>query len=208
MKKIIVGLIMLLLSIPVFSQVVEGSRVAVQNSDIIVKDGDTTKSFTLQKVMDFPGISKAELLSASKAWMIETFRTGTVNNRVVDAEGSYIIDKPVFGYYYQHDQRVNSMASRCHGNIMYTFRLDFKDGKARMMCTDFIHNSIDWVLFGRTVHYDMGRITNADMKNDSWPKWKQNCWYDAKKQIVDVFNVLSASYEKFVKSYKGSNAEW
>jgi hypothetical protein len=140
--------------------------------------------------------------------MIETFRSGTINNRVIDINGSFMIDKPVFGYYYQHSMGVNNMQSRCHGNITYTLRLDFKDGKAKFMCTDFIHNSINWVLFGRTVHYDMGRITNADMKNDSWPKWKQNCWYDAKQQIVDMFIVLSSEYEKFVKNYKVSDETW
>lgn len=204
--KLRIFIFFLILPSILFSQNV--SREAVQTTDIRIME-NKEKALINSVVLEFPGYTKEQLFNQAQAWVNETFRAGTTsNNRMIDPEAGYIIDKLTQGYFFNKVQANNSMMSRCNGNLHSVMRIDVKEGKLRFSLSDYLHQSIDWNMFGKIMHYDLGLITTDEVKDTNWPKWKQKCWVDAKNQIVESFSYLKQSLEKFISQKKQLDDNW
>lgn len=159
-------------------------------------------------ILNFDNKSQDRLFMLSKTWFAETFKEGSAaNNKIENFEEGIYINQVSQEYMYHKKHFAYAMPMRCTGKIFYAVKIQVRDNRIRFSLTNIVHESRLWQTPDGEARYNLGQLTTSIQGDPNWPKYKKNCWVDAKNQIAEEFIRLQKSLSRYIDD-NYQNKEW
>ena len=150
-----------------------------------------THKITFLEVVDATGMTSAQLYTLTKEWATKqglTVKEDVANEKLV-FDGVNAMDYPNVG--------VNGQDK---GKVKYTYSVFFKDGKARYIMTDFIHENVD-----PKAAANGGRLELVTPECGSG-KMSAKGWQTIKSKTGTHAKTLTDDYKRVVKEFQNNPA--
>lgn len=170
MKKILLFLTLLFIGYSTTAQNFDWDSYYTEKKDALdkqLKDQIDNYTFTdnevvVQKIIDIKG-SKNELFSKTMEILVGKYEDLEKNLQIEDKDTGLIIGKGVYSYFVTDIEQYGG--SKLENLIKYTFKLDFKDDKARITCSlNYVVESRDAVIINGIEKFPAS-LTNVAMVN-------------------------------------------
>ena len=184
MKKVY---LMFLLCLSVIASV---SAQAPTPGSVLPVDAGTHK-VTYLEVVDATGVTAANLYKLTKEWAVKqglTIKEDVANEKLV-FDGVNLMDYPNVGANGQDK-----------GKVKYTYSVFFKDGKARYIMTDFVHENAD-----PKAAANGGRLELVSAECGS-SKMSAKGWQTIKAKTGTHAKTLTDDYKRVIKEYQNNPA--
>ena len=143
-----------------------------------------------EKVITADSISKDNIFYGLKKWVATDFVSSKAVIEMADKDAGLLVISPNSKYIYPGGY----IYSGYNGYISYTVNIQIKDGRFKVIITNFTHKLTN----GNEI-YGLGLITNSeDYPRQSYPgakKYNNNVWDDLKIRTSvisdELFNILS-----------------
>lgn len=163
--------------------------------------GQTPLIYT--EVVKVNSVSKSDLYNRAISWFSTTYNNSKKVLQLEDKTEGQIVGKAILTY----NQTFLDASARTRGNINYTIKIFFKDGRYKYEISDFIHNPTG------TSPLSFGLIT-TDVESPikhTWmlPGWNDKVWTDIKTQINNnIIPLIANLKESMAKKAESKNNDW
>lgn len=146
-------------------------------------------------LLNFDGISKDDIFTATQTWMAEKFDgNNNQNNISLNREGGVCVIK--FATPYKHEKR--AINDRAWGQIASMVKVEIKDGRVRYTHSEFEH-------IGDNPFYPSSGYlhTGEWIKDDN--KWRIELWADLQNKVKLLHELMLESYKSFISK---TSTDW
>ncbi len=152
------------------------------------------------EVVQVEGISKDDLFNNAVRWFAEAFKDAKEVIQLKDKESGEVFGKGNF------DFSNVALAFSCYsGEITFTIQVLVKDGRYKVIMSDFIHKAVS------NSQCDFGYISNGEFctsNQGQQTKWKVNICSDIKNDIQSTVNTLLASLKIAMNNTTAIDDNW
>ena len=146
---------------------------------------EETKLFTYTKVVETPGAGKAELYDRTFAWLSAFYKNPSDVLREKDRDAGTMLLKARFKISNMADKK--SGVATAAGDVQYTLKFDFKDGKFRYTLTD-----INWKQLSYFAAEKWLDKTNQ-YYSPNWDYYLQQTDDNCKKIVADLEKAITTA---------------
>lgn len=154
-----------------------------------------------ERVYKIDSINKAKLYSIVNEWFASTYNKSTEVIQMTDKEEGIIVGKGAIRY--DHSKHTYG----CYGGyIKYTISVYIKDGRYKVILSDFIHT----VDYANSPACALGQLTNAELYATQGisKKYHNEAWNDMKSKISNHSEYLLNSLNKHVLGNSMLKNDW